>query len=253
VLLLVVVLLLLFVVLTLLLAAWTVWFSGYLYEQPTGQILWRAPAAAGIVFASVLLWVGLAFGSPGSYRPLWEFSSREVSDPFPEVHAPNEKGDLLRYRYLRGLREYRQDGNERLPPLPSRPASLTIKTKDGPERVFKPERDEKGKYIIRKSQSLFSTQDEPLRYLDGSGAIMLEGSLGQITTFKTGSFITNVLINIVVFLAWFIALWPVLRFQWSHALGQAVVFWLVMMLFMMPPLVTWTESVAASRAQTARS
>jgi len=246
--LLVVVLLVLFVVLVLLLAAWTVWFSGYLYEQPTGQIEWRAPLAGAVVFLPILLWVGLAYGSPGTYRPLWEFSSREVSEPFAEMWVPNEKGEWERYRYLRGLREYRRDGNEKLPPLPSRPSSLKVKPKDGPERIFKPERDEKGKLLIRKSQSLFSSQDEPLRYVDGSGAIMLEGSLGQVTTFKSGNFLMNVFLNLVVFLAWFGALWPILRFQWSHALGQAFVFWLVLMLFVLPPLVSWTEAVAAERA-----
>jgi hypothetical protein len=246
--LLVVVLVVLFLVLSLLLAAWTVWFSGYLYEEPTGQIEWRAPAAGAVVFLPLLFWVVLAYGSPGTYRPLWEFSSRDISDPFPEMWVPNEKGDPEMYRYIRGRREYRRDGNEKLQPLPSRPTSLTIRAKEGPERVFKPERDDKGKLLIRKSQSLFSSQEEPLRYVDGNGAIMLEGSLGQVTTFKGGNFVFIVFLNVLVFVAWFGALWPILRFQWAHALGQAGIFWLVMLLFVMPPLTTWTESVAAARA-----
>ncbi|MFQ3649117.1 MAG: hypothetical protein SNJ75_02200 [Gemmataceae bacterium] len=249
-LLLVVVLLVLYVVLSLLLAAWTVWFSGYLYEEPTGQIQWRGPLAGAIVFAPILLWLLLAYGSPGTYRPLWEFSSREVSEPFPEVWVPNDKGAWEMYRYIRGRREYRRDGNEKLPPLPSRPSELKVKSKGGPERLFKPERDDKGKLLIRKSRSLFSSQDEPLRYVDGSGAVMREGELGQVTTFKGSNLLLNVSLNGLVFVAWFVALWPILRFQWSHALGQAGIFWLVLMLFVMPPLVSWTESVAAERAVT---
>ncbi|MGL4550764.1 MAG: hypothetical protein ACRC33_06220 [Gemmataceae bacterium] len=248
--LLIVLLVFLYVVLTLLLAAWTVWFSAYLYESPTGEIQWRGPAAGAVVFAALLVWVTLAYRSPESYRSLWEFSSREVSEPFREVFVPNEKGEPERFVWIRGLREYRQDGRQNLKPMPSRPSSITVKSDDKPV-VFKPERDEKGKLMIRKNKSMFASQDEPLRYLDEGGRVMLEDALGQITTFKAGNFVANVLLNLLMLGAWFVALWPVLRFQWAHAFGQAVVFWLVMMLFVMPSVLNVTESVAKARAKPA--
>src|SRR5581483_981803 len=43
------VLLVLWLVLVIALAAWTIWFSGYLYSEPTGEIYWRAPAAGAAV------------------------------------------------------------------------------------------------------------------------------------------------------------------------------------------------------------
>jgi hypothetical protein len=248
--LLIVLLVFLYAVLSGLLAAWTVWYSGYLYETPTRQMEWRAPAAGGIVFAVLLLWVVLAYRAPGSYRALWDFSSRDVSAPFPDVYVPTEKGEPEHYRYIKGLGKYHQKGNERLPQMKSRPASITVKEGDTTS-VFKPERDEKGKLLIRKSRTMFSTVDEPLRYLDESGRVMLEDSLGQITTFKPGNFFLNVFLNLLMLAAWFAALWPVMRFQWAHALGQAAVFWLVMMLFVMPPVLTLTESVAKDRAKAA--
>src|SRR5258708_6789139 len=100
--LLIVVLVFLYAVLSGLLAAWTVWFSGYLYETPTREMQWRAPAAGGVVFAVLLLWVVMAYRAPGNYRALWEFSSREVSEPFKEVYVPNDKGEPERFRWIKG-------------------------------------------------------------------------------------------------------------------------------------------------------
>jgi hypothetical protein len=248
--LLIILLVFLYAVLSGLLAAWTVWFSGYLYETPTRQMEWRGPAAGGIVFAVLLLWLVMAYRAPGDYRALWAFSSRDVSAPFPDVWVPTDKGETERFRYIKGLKQYHQNGNERLKQMPSRPASITVKEGDKTS-VFKPERDEKGNLLIRKNKTMFASQDEPLRYVDEGGRVMLEDSLGQVTTFKTGNFFLNVFLNLLMLVAWFVALWPVMRFQWAHALGQAVVFWVVMMLFVMPPVLELTESVAKDRAKAA--
>lgn len=247
---LIVVLIFLFVVITLLLSAWTAWYSSYLYEQPTGDLQWRGPVAGAVVMVGILVWVMLAYRSPESYRALWEFSSREVSAPFKDLTVTiAEKGEPERYRLIAGTRqEYRLNGMANMRPMPSRP--LTIEVKEGDQvSVFKPERDSKGKLLIRKNESMFASQAEPLRYIDESGRVMLEDSLGQITTFKTGNFVMNVLLNLFMLAVWFAALWPVLRFQWTHALGQAVILWLVTMLFVMPPVLNVVES--ASRAASA--
>jgi hypothetical protein len=42
-------------------------------------------------------------------------------------------------------------------------------------------------------------------------------------------------------------LWLVLRFHWPAALGQAIVFWIVVSLFVFPPLLTRAEKVAHDR------
>ena len=45
-----------------------------------------------------------------------------------------------------------------------------------------------------------------------------------------------------------VSLWLLLQFQWPHALGQAFVFWGIMILFVMPPVLTRAENVAKERA-----
>ena len=60
----------------------------------------------------------------------------------------------------------------------------------------------------------------------------------------------SVLLNFGFLAVWFVCLWLLLRFQWSHALGLAVAFWAAMTLFVLPPLLTRAEEVARQRAGT---
>ena len=46
----------------------------------------------------------------------------------------------------------------------------------------------------------------------------------------------GVLLNVLHLGVWFVCLWLLLRFQWSHALGLAAAVWLVLTLTFLPPL-----------------
>ena len=92
-----------------------------------------------------------------------------------------------------------------------------------------------------------SGPSEALRYIDGKGRVMLESSLGEIAVFHSGWVIVTLLLSLFFLGVWFVSLWLLLRFQWPHALGQAVVFWGVMILFVMPPVLTRAETVAKER------
>jgi hypothetical protein len=84
---------LLWIVLTVLLSAWTLWFQGYIYTEPTPGILWRGPAAGSALMVVLLLWIFLDYRDPpGRFRPLFESSSREESKPFPELRVPTSRG-----------------------------------------------------------------------------------------------------------------------------------------------------------------
>ena len=52
------------------------------------------------------------------------------------------------------------------------------------------------------------------------------------------------LLNFLHLGVWFVCLWLLLRFQWSHALGLAIVFCLAMTLVVLPMLFTRTERAA---------
>jgi hypothetical protein len=69
-----------------------------------------------------------------------------------------------------------------------------------------------------------------------------------VTTFRTGRLLGNLTLNFLFLAAWFGCLWLLLRFQWPAALLQAVVFWVVALLFVLPPLLTKAEAVSQERA-----
>jgi hypothetical protein len=241
---LIVILLLTWAVLMAFLVAFTVWFQGYIYTEPTTGILWRGPAAGTAVVAALVLWVLLDYRWPGGFRPLHDFSSTESSKPFPELRVPRPGGGEDVYRLVPGgSPEYRTGGTRRGQRLPSRPQKV-IATRDDEKLVFEPDRDAKGNFRTGRDGVLeYRARDEQGREL-----VMREDDMGRITRFRAGTFLGNLLVNFLFLAAWFLALWLILRFQWTHALGLALVFWAALLLLLLPPVLGRAEAVAAQRA-----
>ena len=245
VLLLIVILLIVWVVLAILLTAWSMWFQGFLYTEPSTGLVWRGPAAASAIMAVVLVWVVLDYRTEGRYRPIWETSSTETTKAFTELRVPDEAGREEVYKLRPGTRhEYRLEGLPSGRPMPATPP--VIIAVEGEERhVFKPELDPKGNYLRRQAGR---GVQEPLRYVDEKGRVMREDDLGRLETFRTGTFLGNLLVNVVFLAVCFVAFWLLARFQWLHALGHAVALALLMMLFVLPPVLSYAERTAAARA-----
>jgi hypothetical protein len=202
----------------------------------------------------LILWVFLEYKTPGRFRPLWEFTSTAESKPFPELLVPTTSGREDVYKLRPGTRsDYRVGGLTSGKSLPTRPTQITVL--EGSEKsIFKPERDDKGNFKQRTVTRMGRETKEPLRYLDEKGRVMYEDSLGELaTTFKTGWFIGNLFVNLLFLAVWFVAFWLLLQFQWPHALGQAIVMWLVAMMFVLPFLLTRAEQTARQRAAAATS
>jgi hypothetical protein len=191
----------------------------------------------------VVIWVVLTYRAPGRFRPLWESSSTEQVKQYDELRVMVTKGKDDVYRRRPGTSEYRLNGLPSGKPLPSTPPAIVV-IEEGQRYTFEPERDEKGNFKRRKGGG----GDEPLRYTDEKGRVMVEGSLGQLESFRGGVFFGNVLLNLAFVASAFVGLWLVLRFQWLHALGQAIVLCLLLMLFVMPQLLTRAEALTRSRA-----
>jgi hypothetical protein len=230
---------LVWVVLMVFLGAGTLWFQGYIYSEPAADLYWRAPAAGTVMALVVLLWCYLDYGSPGRYPALFDFSYKEEKE-FPELWAVKD-GKTTRYEARKsatGGTEYR-DANKMQ--LPSHRDAIIVK-EDGQEVRFEPQRNEKGQYKTTPGQSF--------RYLekDGRGREMSEDAMGRVSEIQWGLLIGNIFLNLIHFLAWFVCLWLLLRFQWSHALGLAFIFWLMMTLVILPMLLTRVETVSRQRA-----
>ena len=119
--------LLLFLLLTWLVMAGLMWggthlVQGGLYENPTTELYWRGPAAAGGITAFLAVWCLLNYANmtPGDpnlpYGALFQFASEETSDPVKEFLAirPNQEPKRYKCKILgkAPLRfEYRDDLN----------------------------------------------------------------------------------------------------------------------------------------------
>ena len=245
---LVLILLAVWVVLMLVLAAWTLFFQGYLYTEPVTDLYWRAPAAGTALMVVLCLWVVLDYRAPGRYRGPTEFSPVEHREPYEELRVVTrgrKEPEVYKLRRsARGGWEYRRDGRQ----LPSRPERVLVREGDQ-TYTFEPERDAAGNFKVRTPPWYsLSRQSEPLRYQDERGLVMLEGQFGQVSTFRTGALVLHLSLNLLHLAAWFLCVWLLLGFQWPHALGQAFVFWGVTTLFVLPPLLTRAEEVARQRA-----
>jgi hypothetical protein len=227
-------LLLIWFALVVFLAAWTLFFQGYIYTEPVSDLTWRAPAAGSALALFVCLWTVLACRAPGQYQTLFNFSNDD-SRSYEELTVTQGGKDEV-YKKVSGKSgrlEYRRGDR----PLPSRPDKITL-TEDGQKATFEPDRDAKGNFK--------PAGDSTLRYHDDRGREMVEGRLGEVNTTRTGRLLLNLLLNFFHLALWFVCLWLLLRFQWAHALGLAVVMWAVMTLFVLPPLLGKAETAATA-------
>jgi hypothetical protein len=221
------------------LAAGTVWFQGYIYSEPAEDLYWRAPAAGTVLALVVVLWSYLDYRSPGHYPALFDFVPKEETE-FPELWALKD-GKTTHYKARKdsaGQTEYR-DANQQK--LQTHRDAIIVK-ENGQETRFEAERNEKGQYKTIPGQ--------PFRYLekDGRDRVMTEDYIGRVAEVRWGLTVANFMLSLVHFLAWFGCLWLLLRFQWSHALGLAVVFWLIMTLLVLPMILSRVEDVSRRRA-----
>src|SRR5262249_58968055 len=109
-----------------------------------------------------------------------------------------------------------------------------------------------GKFAERETHGM----KHSLRYIEENGDRYIEETrLGKIISYRKGKLIGNIFINLIHLALWFLVIWLLLRFQWAHALGFAVIFWLVATLSLVPFLLDksrrLSERTAPSRKASA--
>jgi len=226
------ILLVVFVSLAILLAAGTLFIQGYLYSEPVGDIFWRAPAAAAVLTAFFWFWCFLNYraADPKATELPYEtvFTSAATEDttkePVPELWA--ERGNnRTHYRrhtiVVTPIRyEYHDAADKRLTMFQNIDA-IIVKEGD-------PKAPVEARFVARPEESRFVEE--------GRSRYMTVDNFGRIYTPRPGRSRVMLLINAVHLVVWFLAVWLLLRFQWSHALGLALVFWLAMTMLIMPQI-----------------
>ena len=232
--------------------AGTYFFQGYIYTEPSPGIAWQAPAAAGLLTFGFAVWCfTIAFwtGASPTNLPidtLFRFTPKQdmVAKPIDRIWAIKQDSkkegaekEEKRIAYVReqkwigGRLEYTYQEPNQGPQWNAQDVVAIEIDKDGNKLRF--DADKEG---------VFVTSD---------GWIMQEDRYGRPTGIPVKSFygrlILNFLFNIAHFVGWFLGLWLLLRFQWTHALGLAVVLWVVATLILLPMLLEEAGKVAQAR------
>ncbi len=252
---------------TVLLWAGSVFLQSYFYTEPSEGIAWQAPAVGGGLTVFLMLWCLLNASSDEStaaqvpYDALFRARTEEDYTKKPAAklwsYRKGESKKATEYEYapLPGGRwEYR---------IPPHPPSFTpvpgevpptpgeVWTPANVEAVEIPSRDsakEKVRFERRKLESGYT------EFVSPDGWVMKpDQNIGLPSAGTFGRLLLVLFLNLFHLALWFAGLWLGLRYEWFHALGLAVVLWLVMTVLIVPMLLTQAGAVAqeTNAAQTA--
>ncbi len=231
-------------------------FQGYIYLEPSQQLYWQAPAAAALLTFGYTIWCLWIATSPKASQTnvpidtVMRFTPKEdmFKEPAPRIHAirpartkagkerKEEESTLyVRVRSLPRGFEYQEPNLGKRHWNGTDLIAIEIENPDGSRVRFEP---------------ILVGVGDNVQYRSKDGWVMKE--YGGIPTglperFVLGRFILNVLFNVGHWVGWFIALWLILRFQWLHALGLAIVFWSVVTLSVLPMMLTYSAYIATIR------
>ena len=228
--------------------------QGYFYDSPTDGLAWRAPTAAAVLTLFLAVWCTIEYVSPHSTDALHEFSSERVT----EVNKlwsvrRGETGEEKEIPYER--QKIGPNQTEFVDASRSRWArsksgmmvAIIIEEKQGDEvkrTRFNAEMKD-GKFAQKEARGI----QQPLRYEEEDGnRFMVEQGMGRIISYRKGKLFGNILINLVHFALWFAVLWPILRFQWPHALGFGFICWLAVTLALVPFLLDRSRTASEKKA-----
>ena len=222
--------------------------QGYIYTEPSRELYWQAPAAGGALALFLMIWCVLIANAEDvsrqdiPYDTLFHFSPRVdmkgFKEPADKIWAIKKDGSKVLYtRQRTGQTVWRYLDNRYTPGRPWRGDgvdSVQLILKDGQEGTFKRVPGSDGSYG---------------EFVDEAGWAMKDfedGPTGIPSIFRWSRFLLTLLLNLGHLLIWWLCLWLLLRFQWSHALGLAFVLWLVMTLAILPMLLDYAAGVGSN-------
>jgi hypothetical protein len=240
----------------------SVWLQGYVYSEPAAGLGWRAAATGGALMLFLAIWCFLdyrALRGGAADLPLDTLARFSPTETYPVTHwkyfwavKKDAAGKEVESKYVWepvgrfGAGQYIDQETHK--PWSREANGLT-------QAVLIEENGQKVRFNLELPPGGKFKADEKARYVedDGEHRVLTEDDVrtGQMTRFRFGLFVANIFLNLVHFALWFVCFWLLLRFQWPHALGLALVFWVVTMFAVLPPLLDQTKAAAGARpAQT---
>jgi hypothetical protein len=243
------VLALLFLGVAVVLWAGTLFLQGYLYSEPVEQIYWRAPLAALVMTLLIGFWCSLDYKNPGRYGPVFDVSTARDEIKYDKFWSVSQGREVLytRRKDAQGHVIYVDGSGKRWKRADSEGLveAIIVEDKEGQKNRFEAKLTRDGKFKFEPGQSV-------VRYIEAGGKrrIMTDEYPGELSETRVGLIVANLSMNLLHLIAWFLCLWLLLRFQWGHALGLALVLWLVLTLAL-PVLFKRTEDLAKLKLKAA--
>jgi hypothetical protein len=242
--------------LTVILWVATLFFQGYYYTQPTQGIVWQAPAAGFALALFITFWCLLLVSSTVTniqdlpYDTIFSFKPRvdKFKEPVKELWVVKKSvKEPIHYKVKKSYRggivtsEYveAQSGRAYSP--------------SGVEEIIIKEDGQNVRYLPAPAVQGGAYRE----FVDENGWTIREypqsGPTGMPEAFRWSRFLMNIILNLLHLVMWFACLWVVLRFHWSHALGLALVMWLIMTLAVLPMIFERAGLEARDRTAAASS
>jgi hypothetical protein len=230
--------------------------QGYLYQEPADQLPVRALAAAVLVGSFITMWVWIDKSHPRRYDTFFEFApyERKEFSEFEAMRWVSPDGTKLKtdetgkpvevvVKFKRGVGaksdKFFQEETEA-------PFQMNSTTKTGESYMtdaisLKPEPHAEpirlDAQLIEDKRTKAKTYTPDRRFVEENGSRYVQADqLGVLYVPSMGTVVLALLLNFLLFLAWFVAFWPILQFTRGHAFAFTTLFGLVTMLLVMPLL-----------------
>ncbi len=230
--------------------------QGYLYQEPADRLPVRALAAAVLVGTFITVWVWIDKRHPRRYDTFFEFAPYERKE-FSEFEAirwqstdgvkisTDESGkpveEVANYVKTSGARgdKFVEKGTDLAFQLnggtKTGESFMTAAIRLKPDPEEEPVRFDAQMLEDKRTHAKSYTPDRKFVEEKGSRYVLAD-QLGVLYAPSTGTVILALLLNLLHFLLWFIAFWPILQFNRGHAFALTTLFGLVTMLLVMPLL-----------------
>jgi len=218
-------------------------------------MVWRAPAGAAVLAAFLALWAFIDFRAPRATDTIFSFTTQHIDevDKFISVRRSEvgQEQEIPFTRRSRTSNEFVDEKGERWARSRSGTMiAIIVEEKKGDEFVrtrFNAEMKD-GKFAPQQVRGV----EQTLRYVEeGGNRHMFETQLGRIISYRPSRWVGNIVLNALHFGLWFVVLWLLMRFTWSHALGFAFVCWLAFTLALVPYVLSKSREAADKRAKNA--
>lgn len=217
--------------------------QGYLYSQPADKLPIRAVVAGVLVAAFITGWtyVNTRASHKDKYGTVFEFNPTDTKDvrefeAVRQLRIKDEKGQLkevnVAFKWIPEgkLGKFVETGSGkdfRMNTADYMTIAIDL-PEDGKKTRFDASIDSKGTYV-RDGDNVQFSEKGGSRYLESE-------RLHRVYIPSSGAYLAAIALNVVVFVVWFVAFWPILRFNFGHALILAVIFGTVSVLMLMPLL-----------------